>query len=181
MGIVEVPKGRASVTNEPDGLQIVIPSRKNVFAIIFLLIWLCFWFFGESSAIRDLSNPKSESSGFTAIWLAAWTAGGCFALLSWLWTVAGREVLKFGSGRFTHRRAIGPVGWTKTYEIAHVKEMRAVPAPAFGSRGNGFNSMGLTGGQIAFDYGSRTINIGNGIDEAEAKALIEQVRRRYSV
>ncbi len=37
---------------------------------------------------------------------------------------------------------------------------------------------GLTGGKLKFDYGLKTIKFGNGIDEAEAKHLIDEIKRR---
>jgi hypothetical protein len=180
MDTISVPKGRASVSTEFDGMQIVIPARKRIFVLLFLPVWLVGWAFGEVTAIRGLGDAHVNDNGFLAFWLLGWSVGGAFALFALLWNLAGREILRFGSGVFAYRRAIGALGYTKRYELSQVRDLRAVPAPAWGSR-NGANTWGLTGGQIAFDYGSSTVNVGNGVDEAEAKDLVEQVKRRYRV
>jgi hypothetical protein len=182
MGLVEVSKGRATVSTGADGLRIIIPSRKNVFVIVFLLVWLGGWFFGETSAIRSLVQRGTENQGFLAFWLLGWTAGGAFAALAWLWNLAGREILELGSGKLVYQRAVGPLKLTKTYDLSHIKDMRAVPLPGFMQGGrNGFNALGLTGGPIAFDYGASTIHVGAGVEEAEAKSLVQTIRARYNV
>ena len=180
MDTVSVPKGRASVSTEFDGLQIVIPARKRIFALLFLPVWLTGWAFGEVFAIRTLRAPHLHDSGFLAFWLLGWSLAGASVWLALLWNLAGREVLRFGSGVFAYRRAIGPFGYTKRYELSQVRDLRAVPEPTFGARKN-MASWGMTGGQIAFDYGSKTFNVGNGVEEAEAKDLVAQVKRRYRV
>ena len=181
MGIVEVSKGRATVSSELGGVQVVIPAKKNIFIILFLFAWLGGWFFGEASAIRSFAEPKGQELGFTAFWLLGWTVGGAFAALTWLWNIAGREILRFGSGKFTYRRAIGPLGLTKTYDLTHMKDLRAVPAPSVFQSNRGLGVWGLTGGQIAFDYGASTVNVGAGVDEAEAKTIVQSVKSRYNV
>ena len=181
MGIVEVSKGRAKISTGAEGLQVVIPSRKNAFLILFLFAWLGGWYFGETSAIRSLANQNEHEPGFLVFWLLGWTAGGFFAALAWLWNVAGREILRFGSGKFVYQRAVGPLKFTKTYDLTHIKEMRSVPAPDFFQRNRGLGAWGLSGGQIAFDYGASTINVGAGVDEAEAKSLIQAIKSRYNV
>jgi len=181
MGTVEVSKGRATVSSELGGLKVVIPSKKNVFIMLFLFAWLGGWFFGETSAIRSLANPKGQEVGFLAFWLLGWTVGGAFAALTWLWNLAGREILGFGPGKFTYRRAIGPFGLTKTYDLMHMKDMRAVPAPSVFQGNRGLSAWGLSGGQIAFDYGASTINVGAGVDEAEAKSIVQAIKARYNV
>jgi len=182
MTTVVAPKGRASVSTEFDGLQIVIPARRQIFAMLFLPIWLCGWAFGEVSAIQSVSHGIPDSGGmlFMAAWLTGWTIGGVFAVLTLLWNVAGREILKFGSGSLVYRRAIGTLGYDKSYDLLQVKDLRAGPTPAFGTR-RGLDTMGLSGGQIAFDYGSSTVNVANGVDEAEAKQLVALVKGRYKV
>ncbi|MBI3760199.1 MAG: hypothetical protein HY269_10680, partial [Deltaproteobacteria bacterium] len=51
MATVQVPAGRATMSESPDGLLITIPARKNWFIILFMAFWLVGWFFGEVTAI----------------------------------------------------------------------------------------------------------------------------------
>jgi hypothetical protein len=178
-----VPQGRASVGNAPEGFQIVIPARRQIFALLFLPVWLCGWAFGEFSVIQTLIHPKSpgEPIAFLVFWLVGWTLGGAFALASVLWMLAGKEILRFGSGVLEYRRGVGALGYSKRYELFHVKNLRAVPMSGLAARNNAMAGMGWSGGQIAFDYGATTVHVGNGVDEAEAGQLVEQVKRRYNL
>ncbi len=40
-------------------------------------------------------------------------------------------------------------------------------------RWNGF--LGISGGQLAFDYGAKTVRFGIGLDEAEAKQILNDI------
>jgi hypothetical protein len=53
---MDVPlKGpRYTLEHTADGIRAIVPSRKNWFVIVFLSIWLCGWFAGESSALSQL-------------------------------------------------------------------------------------------------------------------------------
>jgi hypothetical protein len=182
MSLVEVSKGRATISSGFDGLEIVIPARRNWFAVIFLLAWLGGWFFGEASAIQSLLTHGLETQGFLVFWLIGWSVGGIAAAIAWSWNVAGKEVVKVGRGMLTYQRAIGPLKLTRQYDLNHVKELRVSPLGLATSRQrNGFNTLGLPGGPIAFDYGAKTINIGSGVDEAEAKSLVEAIKHRFNV
>jgi hypothetical protein len=39
---------------------------------------------------------------------------------------------------------------------------------------------GIGGGPIAFDYGSQTVRIGSGLDEAEAREIVKELRSRHA-
>jgi hypothetical protein len=38
---------------------------------------------------------------------------------------------------------------------------------------------GMSGGLIAFDYGAQTFRFGAGVDEAEAKHILEKITARF--
>ena len=180
MGTVALPKPRATVSTQTGALQIVIPSRKNVFPILFLSCWLVGWFIGESTTATALikGGVRADAAAFTMFWLAGWSIGGALAVTTWLWMLIGREVLTFGSGEFVHRRALGPFGLDRAYAMSQVRDLRAVPTPAYAFGRRSRDPFGLTSGTIAFDYGAKTIGVGAGIDEAEAKQLVETIRNR---
>ncbi|MDB6061741.1 MAG: hypothetical protein JWM78_1844 [Verrucomicrobiaceae bacterium] len=177
MKLVEVSKGRATVSSGAGALEIVIPSRKNIFVLVFLFAWLGGWYFGETSAIKSLFQPTAHDQWFLMFWLLGWSVGGVFVGFSWLWNLLGKEVLIVRSDVLIYQRALGPFKLTRSYDLAHVKDLRTTPSPSFMQRQNGFGALGVSGGQIAFDYGAKTINIGAGVDEAEAKGLVEMVKQ----
>jgi hypothetical protein len=74
------------------------------------------------------------------------------------------------------------LGFPREYSAEHIKALRISTNmnanDIFGwSRAGRF--YGLGGGFIAFDYGSKTINIGSGIDEAEAKQILAEITQRF--
>src|SRR5882762_1075811 len=83
---------RSSLKDGPEGLEVVVPAKRNLFVMLFLLAWLGGWAFGEVSALRELiSGAAGGPKAFMAFWLVGWTIGGGLAVFAWLWMLAGRE------------------------------------------------------------------------------------------
>ena len=154
------------------------------------------WFFGESSAIRELTHSPIAERWFLVVWLAGWTIGGVFAVLLFLWLATGREIIELRPDAIVLRRTILGIGRSRTYDIMQVKDFRLGPE---GHRTfeSGFfarlfekqprrqldytragEAWGWGGGPIVFDYGARTVRCGASLDEAEAKSVIERFRQR---
>ena len=164
------------------GARVVIPARRNAFTILFLCAWLGGWYFGETSAIKEVLNPKTgQAQGFLLFWLVGWTLGGLWALVCVLWQLVGSEVLEATSSALRHRVEFAGIGFTRNYSTNEIRDLRVSSVnqddrsaqqeyfpPLFG-RGYGL---------ISFDYGARTLRIGSSLDEAEAKGVIEFLRPR---
>ena len=66
----------------------------------------------------------------------------------------------------------------KEYDLQHVRNLRVVPFDA--SIWSGRDSFGgMRGGPLAFDYGAKTVRFGTGIDEAEARMILDSIRTRF--
>jgi len=71
--------GKAKIEKKFGGLNIIIPSKKNWFALLFGTAWMGGWFFGFISASGMLFSSGIDNIGansFIAFWLLAWTVGG---------------------------------------------------------------------------------------------------------
>ncbi|MEE9443408.1 MAG: hypothetical protein V3V99_12155 [candidate division Zixibacteria bacterium] len=165
-------------------MEISIPSKKNVFIILFLMFWLAGWCFGEFTVTKQLLSGEVENQGkaFMLFWLAMWTVGGIFAIFIWFWNVAGREIIKIDGLQLKIKRAIFNVGLKKEYELVHIKDLRISPESRniFSSK-SAFQFWGFGGGIIAFDYGARTYRFGASIDEAEAKIILDNISARFNI
>ncbi len=184
MAKVAPPKNRATVTETADGIELATPARKNWFLIVFLGAWMVGWVLGEVSAGRELMAPEgleSEARLFMLVWLIGWTMGGLAAFGLWIWTLAGVERAKIVGGSITLRREVLGIGLNREYDSSHITNLRVTPdtISMFDPRA-GLRMWGFGGGPIAFDYGSRTIRFGSGLEEAEAKQHVAQVLRRFS-
>ncbi len=127
-------------------------------------------------------NMPPGAMAFTAFWLVGWTIGGGFAMYVWAWQLAGREVITLDTRTLTTKRHVKGIGRSHEFDVAHVSNLR-VSLQTFNmfDMSAGFaNSMafwGLGGGTIAFDYGAKTFRFGNGVDEAEARHLVEALNK----
>lgn len=117
---------------------------------------------------------------FLFIWLGGWTVGGFFAIRTFLWTVAGREIIEVGMGQLTISRKGVPFAKSKVYNLNESKKFRVQ------DDNNGFQSMWgnskrsnffniADSGTIRFDYGMQTVKFGNGLDEAEADFVLKKL------
>jgi hypothetical protein len=176
------PRTRATIEGGPEGLKIVIPARSNLFALIFLGIWLVGWCMGEATAIaRVASTGKIAEDPLLLMWLTVWTVGGCVAVYSWLWMLAGKEHLLMGSSVLRMKRDILGLGRTRTYELFKIRNLRVATQPAVPRNSRSvFRPWGLTGGPIAFDFEGEIIRFGGPLDPGEAQMIVDRMRQRFA-
>ena len=173
------PAPRFTVETTLDGMRVVIPAKRNLFVVAFMVVWLCGWAVGEVTVTGFLRELFSSEGGLVAapfllFWLCAWTLGGAAVIGFMLWKLVGREVITFEHGVMTVAKRIGPFSLPKRYDLAHVRDARVSPPPVTRRRGRN----AFTGGMIAFDYGARTFRFGADLDEAEAKYLLDVLHPR---
>ncbi len=167
-----------------DILKITIPSRKQWFQILFMSFWMIGWAFGEVGALRSLISGEGFGGPglFMIVWLSGWTIGGGYVIYIISWQLFGNEIIQVSNSVITTSRSVLGFGFPKEYSSEYIKALRVSTSSSsndtFGwSRASRF--YGIGGGLIAFDYGSKTINFGGGIDEAEAKQILSEIQQRY--
>lgn len=175
------PERRSTVAETAEGLAVSIPAKRNIFLLLFLSLWLVGWGFGEVTAGRELLSKQSGAPDlFLGVWLTLWTLGGGLALYAWFWMIGGREVLIVRPDALVIRRVLLGRGRDKEYDIQQVKNLRAAP-PTWNPYdfSSAMHFWGVGGGPIAFDYGSKTIRIGSGVDESEAQQVVKDLKSRH--
>jgi hypothetical protein len=172
---------RTVVSDGPDGLTFVVPSRRQWFAILFVPVWLIGWMFGEVLAIKALIGGKGPSL-FMVTWLTMWTVGGGLAALGWLWMVVGKERLIVKPGLLVHRFELFSLRRTREYDLSQVRNLKVSPE-SFNpwNMGGGLKMWGLGGGVVAFDYGARTIRVAGSVDEAEGRMIVSRIQERCAI
>ena len=200
MPIIQPPIERHTVQDDGAALRISIPSRKNTFFLIFTGFWLVCWAAGEifvggmviagiinllfdTPVIAGVDGISLAGGGcFILIWLLFWTVGGGFMLYGFLWQLVGREVVTVSYEGITTQRAVFRFGRKKEYLAAHIKDLRvspwSLPTSMFGWNRMGY-MWGMSGGMLAFDYGAQTFRFGAGVDEAEAKQILDKITGRF--
>jgi hypothetical protein len=179
---VKPPGPRHTATEERDGLVIRIPAKRNVFIFAFLSLWLCGWVFGEIMApIGFFTAVQKEPAGaaFILVWLCAWTLGGGVAIYIWLWQLKGCEVVIVSPTALGIKRELLGFGRTKHYDVSEIRDLRVAPLTfnPFDFR-SGMAFWGVGGGALAFDYGYKTYQFGAGVDEAEARRILQMITTR---
>ncbi|ASU36125.1 hypothetical protein [Mucilaginibacter xinganensis] len=173
---MEIPyNGRAIIVENFDGIEIVVPSKKNTFLIVFLGFWLCGWVLGEIFGLRSVSSDL-----FSLVWICGWTLGGAMALRAYYWMMFGKEIITVGQGTLTIDKRGALLSKPKVYDLRESKNFRVYeefePVGPFGNR----NSRGLLNlgdsGTIKFDYGLETVKFADSMYEAEANFILKKLR-----
>jgi len=177
-----IPAPRAKTTDTPAGLEVTIPARRNLFIVLFLACWLLGWAWGEVTVSSQVGREGIKGAGlFIIAWLAAWTLVGTGAIFAWCWQIAGREHITLASDSLLVRYEIFSIGLTREYGLSDVKSLRvSMPTLDPTNPSAAFRFWGFGGGPIAFDFGPRTIRMGNGLDEAEARSIVEAFSARHA-
>jgi hypothetical protein len=165
----------SSVEELADGVRYTFPSRRGTFRTIFLTIWLVGWTVGELTAIWEVWN--NESAGIhLKLWLIAWTFGGLAAMYQLLAFVSGKEIVTISPGTLTIQRDIS--GWEKprSYDFTDVRNLR-VSRPEEDFFWSNRRPGPFQNGTIAFNYKSKTISFGAGLDQNEARLVIADFAR----
>ncbi|MFN8207288.1 MAG: hypothetical protein U0T82_07755 [Bacteroidales bacterium] len=183
--MIEKPyNGRAQINYDGVRMRITIPSKKNWFAILFSAAWMGGWFMGESFAINEVASLNNAGTdAFLLFWLVGWTIGGIFVFTFLLYSLFGQETIVIERDVFSVSKGILDLGLIKkNYDVRSIKNLELNPDPGgmntlFGEKKNAGEFWGLTGGKIRFDYGMKTVKLGVGIDEAEARYMIEEIKK----
>ena len=102
------------------------------------------------------------------------------AILVWLWNNRGREVIRIGDSELKRSREYGLFSRSKIYQTKQISNLRVSDlSPTSLEMGGGMEFGGLSGGTITFDYEPGIAKIGLGLDEAEARHIIQIISARY--
>jgi hypothetical protein len=165
-------------------MRITIPARTPIFMTLFMAFWLAGWAVGEIMVSRQLlfgeMNGNAAGSLFMTAWLAAWTLGGAWAATLLLWNLAGKEVIELNSTMLRRRKQVPVFGRSREYAVANIANLRAAAAqPSFPwNYQSSFSFLSFGEGTISFDYGRDTHHLGTGLDEADARYVIDEMCKR---
>lgn len=173
---VRLAEPRATIVEEPGGLRIIIPVERNWFVILYLGVFLVFFLVFVAIVLFNLSASPPKHGGFP-LFLIILIVLGISMSYPFAWNAWGQEVAYITPGSLVVRREIFGIGRSQEFDLAHVREMRArQPYVPVWWR---MYPLGKPPGSISFDYGAKTYSFGEGLDEAEAKGIVESVGKRF--
>ncbi|SRR5258706_2356347 len=178
---IEPTKPRYTIQQTAAGVTVAAPARRNWFVLLFLTVWLGGWTIGGMAAVAEVVRPGGHQT-FLAFWLLGWLIGELYALAIVLWQLTGREELVFSSGNLIHRIRAGGMSRGREFSGAEIKHLRTSPqitSPWMDQSRWMPPVFGAGHGAIAFDYGAKTYRIGAGLDEAEGRLVLDEIRKHF--
>lgn len=175
MGYETLGKERFEIDRSGPVETIRIRARRQVFALLFLPVWLTLWTFGGVAAISQVMH---EFNLFICLWLCGWAAGWVFAASTIAWMLTGSETVRVVGHDLEVGLQIGPWKRGKLYQGAQIRELKPAPSNPFSRFTLGGPFMRQTqGGAVQFNYGARTVRLAAGLDEAEGRMIVERLRK----
>lgn len=180
--MVKVKPGtpRAEVSDTADGLEIWIRPRRLGYAVLSAILWLFFvsvlslFIYGAT-----LKTSLRHADPLPILLMAMSLLAVCLLIFTWLPLAV--EVIRMNSRELIHSRKLFGIGRSSEYALADIKNLRVAPLPVIpnltDSRGN--PGLILHIGLIAFDYGYKTCRIGHGLEEPEARELVQRISTRF--
>ena len=169
---------RFTIAQTPEGEQIRIKPRRQIFVMLILPVWPAAWTAGGVAALYGI---WTHFEPFLLFWLCGWALRWVFAAGTLLWMLAGSETLRVIASDLEIGRHI--LGYSRRwlYQGSQIRKLSAAAQPAWPYSQYAwqipFSRRGRTG-SIKFDYGARTIYAAPGLDEAEGAMIVEKLAKR---
>jgi len=176
VSVVVPPPMRSTIEEGPGGLAVVIPARRRTLALVMLPVAVAIWgWVGYLNLIAV--DFAGEDAVFRWLFLMVWLVSGASVVTSSLWSVFGRERVVADTGLLIYSYELLGFSRKFEYDAGQMKNLRYSPIPLspWGTRDERYWRWG--GGDMVFDYGSKSVRFG-AVDEAEGAAIIERLTRR---
>jgi hypothetical protein len=169
---VPVRDSRVEVRRDPDGVRVAVPRRRTFWQVL-VPLWALFVIgFGLVMMLTG-DSPEPWPIGFMVLWVGI----GLFIVGTSSWGLFAREELRLTPRALVQERRLGPVARRRAYDRMRIENLR-VSAESIGwfDPRAAWRMYGIGGGTIAFDYGDRTMHVGQA-EEAEARRIVEALGR----
>jgi len=165
------------------GPEVVIPVRRNWPLLVVVPLWLGLWTLSMTGLAGEIRSGRARGgeAGFFEVWLIAAVLWSSTVVYAWLWNAIGHEVVALRPGALVLRREVAGVGLSREYSLAEVRHLRVSVPPPDAGRWSSPIRFGREPGVIAFEYGARTVRFGEGLDEAEASLVLEEIGWRDGI
>ncbi|MCL2131368.1 MAG: hypothetical protein FWH36_02765 [Lentimicrobiaceae bacterium] len=188
-----VSNGKAKIEKTFDGLNIIVPSKKNwsVLLLLFGVVWIGFCFLGFLTFLH--SNTIESDSGVNVVLVfgIAWIVSGFTIAFMFLWGYFGQEKFIMSRNEVFFEKTIFNIGVKNRLDISEIKNFRTafVDGNMFDFRANMLNGnayldkclafWGLGTGKIKFDYGLKPYSFGLSLDDAEANYIVGLLKEQF--
>ena len=159
------------------GDVIRIKAPRQIFVMLFLPIWLTGWTIGGVAAVYELI---AHFQVFLLVWLCGWAFGWGAASGTLVWMLTGSETIGGDGGDIEIGHHV--LGFSKRwlYQASQIKNLAIAASPAWPFQFRLQVPFVRTprNGSVKFDYGPRTIYFAPGLDDGEARIIVDKLARR---
>lgn len=157
--------GRVRFERRPDGLIVLAPLPRRTAMLVAAPVLLA-----GAALVAWLAPPLLRIPALL---------GGAAGLWQLVWLLTRRETLIVGPDRVVLDHRAAGYGTRREFDRERVANWRVVPAPGTGplETALGQYSAADREGPLGFDHAGRTIRFGAGLTEAEARDLLDRLRR----
>jgi hypothetical protein len=156
---------RISIVETGQQTLIHIPARRQLFGVVFTIIWALFF---SIIAKSEISSDKYFARLIFDVILI-------LAILYSLVNLFGYEELNCKSEVIIRKKILLLPYWFNNYSAASMRRLRWQKGDYRMFQPENAEPMA----RIAFDYGSKSAGFAKGVDEAEAFVIIATLQRRY--
>jgi hypothetical protein len=180
---MEIPyQGRATINESFDGVEIIIPPKKNWFIIAFLSVWLSLMLFFGIFIGTALSGVQGGRFVINIL-VIPFLANLFFAAKRLYWNIAGKEIITISQGLLTINRKGDILKRTKSYELAKCRDFRAqeeeMPILHYNTRTAAMFRKKANPGTIKFEYDYiDTIQFGDWLPQTDGNYILERLRSK---
>jgi hypothetical protein len=182
---MEIPSaGRAIINEFYDGLEIIIPAKKNLFVLAVSSAWLVgVVYFGTFVFTLVQDSRAANARPFTYVFLGILIIPVTSAVSKLWWNMAGKELIRVSQGVITIHRKGAWFKRTKNYELTLCTNFCAVEAEMpiyhYNNRTTAMLRKQPNPGTISFTCDVvDTIQFGDYLPEDEANYILERLRAK---
>ncbi len=136
----KLPAPRHSVEKTSSSVEVILPSKRNIFSVFFIFLWLFGWaitffpvalFFAGMFWVQTTTPDKQIESGFIVIiaflliFLLLVLAMGAIVIYNFFWLIVGKEVFVANPRILSVSRQVFRWKRTQEYSANEVKDLRA--------------------------------------------------------
>lgn len=185
MAVVEPGKGQLLIERVGSRLRIVTaPAAQGEVAtsLIFMLPLLALMIVATLAEMLSGRLGQGPSLLFVALVPLLFLVMGFGMIKALLWELAGKETIELSSSVLWHFKQIPFFRrLDRVFMAADISNLRLTPPPVarFGARRQ-MPDFGFEEGALSFDCAGATHYLGQGLDEAEARYVLDQMRKRVA-
>ena len=181
-----LPGSRVIIKEKYDGIEVIVPSKKDFSKILLLPLWLLGWFIGElfvgAAFVHAVLDMLIHRTGvavepmavmFILLWLTFWTMGGIFIIKTLLTIFFGRQIIRFSPYEISIVNKICWIGKERIFEMTQVRDFQITQQ----QEPKDDRRHPVKSDVLFFSYDGEKIEFGRGMQKEEMESLINLLKK----